>query len=126
MRHAWLVVGLGGAVGSIARHAVNVLVAHRSGQTGPQATLVVNVVGCAVIGLLAGLLAGGRLSMGPHARLFIFVGVLGGFTTFSTFGLDTFTLVREGRHAGALWNVGLQVILGLAAVAGGYFAGLKS
>lgn len=126
MRYGWVAVALGGAIGSVARHAINVFVAHRSGQAGPLATVVVNVAGCAVIGLLAGLLAGGRLSMGTNARLFIFVGVLGGFTTFSTFGLDTFTLVREGRHAAALWNVGLQVVMGLAAVAAGYFAGLKS
>lgn len=126
MRHAWLVVGFGGAIGSIARHAVNVIVAQRTGQPGPQATILVNLAGCAAIGLLAGLLVSDRLSMSPTARLFVFVGLLGGFTTFSSFGLDTFTLAREGRHAAALWNVGIQVVMGLAAVAGGYFAGLKS
>ena len=126
MPYGWLAVGLGGAIGSLARHGVNALVAHRAGQPGPHATLVVNLVGCAAIGLLAGLLASGRLSMTPNVRLFVFVGVLGGFTTFSTFGLDTFTLAREGRHAAALWNVCLQVVLGLAAVAAGYVAGLRS
>jgi CrcB protein len=125
VRSGWLAVALGGAIGSMARHGVNVVVA-RLGQSVPYATVAVNLVGCAVIGILAGLIASARLSMTPTARLFVFVGVLGGFTTFSSFGLDTFTLAREGRHAAALGNVAIQVILGLAAVAGGYFVGLKS
>ena len=126
MFYRWLAVGLGGALGSMARHGVNVLIASRFGQVVPYATLVVNVAGCAVIGVLAGLLAADRLSMTPTARLFVFVGVLGGFTTFSSFGLDTFALAREGRHAAALWNVGAQVVIGLAAVAGGYLLALKA
>ena len=52
--------------------------------------------GCGIIGLLAGQVTAGRLTIGPSLRLFVFVGLLGGFTTFSSFGLDTFTLVREG------------------------------
>jgi len=121
----WLAIGLGGALGSMARHGVNVAVSRLGGHATPYATLVVNVTGCAVIGVLAGLVAGGRLTMGPTTRLFVFVGVLGGFTTFSSFGLDTLTLAHEGRHAAAAWNVVLQVVVGLAAVAGGYFVGLK-
>jgi fluoride exporter len=123
MRYAWLAVALGGALGSMARHGVNVLVARRGGPSVPYATLTVNLLGCAVIGVLAGLLASDRMSMTPTARLFVFVGVLGGFTTFSSFGLDTFTLAREGRLATAFWNVAVQVVVGLAAVAGGYFVG---
>jgi fluoride exporter len=123
MRYGWLAVGMGGALGSLVRHGVNVLVARRAGQAVPYATLAVNLVGCAVIGLLAGLLASHRLSMTPTVRLFVFVGILGGFTTFSSFGLDTFTLAREGRLATATWNVAVQVIGGVAAVAGGYFLG---
>jgi fluoride exporter len=122
----WLAVGLGGAIGSMARHGVNVTMARGAGQATPYATLVVNVTGCAAIGVLAGLLASGRLTMSPTTRLFVFVGVLGGFTTFSSFGLDTFTLTQEGRHAAAAWNVLAQVLVGLAAVGGGYFVGLKS
>jgi len=64
--------------------------------------------------------------MSPTKRLFVFVGILGGYTTFSSFGLDTLTLSHEGRHAAAAWNVAAQVVVGLAAVAGGYFVGLKS
>ena len=123
MRYGWLAVALGGALGSMARHGVNMLVARRAGQSVPYATLTVNLVGCAVIGLLAGLLASNRISMTPTTRLFVFVGILGGFTTFSSFGLDTFTLAREGRLATALWNVAVQVVVGLVAVAGGYFVG---
>jgi fluoride exporter len=124
MRSEWLAAGLGGALGSIARHAVNNLVARRLGDSVPHATLVVNLVGCAVIGLLAGLLASGRISMAIHVRVFVFVGILGGFTTFSSFGLDTFTLARSGRLAAAGFNVVVQVAGGLAALAAGYFAGL--
>jgi fluoride exporter len=124
MRSEWLAAGLGGALGSIARHAVNTLVARRLGDSVPHATLVVNLAGCAAIGVLAGLLASGRVSMALPVRVFVFVGILGGFTTFSSFGLDTFTLARSGRLAAAALNVVVQLAGGLAAVAGGYFAGL--
>lgn len=121
----WAAVAAGGALGSLARHGVNVLVARRLGQTSPYATLTVNLVGCAVIGLLAGLLASGRLSLTPPARLFVFVGILGGFTTFSSFGLDTLTLAIEARRAAAFANVAAQVVGGLLLVAAGYVAALK-
>lgn len=121
----WLLVGFGGALGSMARHGVNVVVTRAGGQATPYSTLIVNLTGCAVIGLLAGLSAAGRLPMTPATRVFIFVGVLGGYTTFSSFGLDTLTLAHQGRHAAAAWNVAAHVVVGLAAVAGGYFVGLK-
>lgn len=94
MRAEWTAVGLGGALGSLARHGINTLVVKRLGNAAPYATLIVNLIGCAIIGLLAGLLAGGRLNITPTARVFVFVGILGGFTTFSSFGLDTLTLAR--------------------------------
>jgi CrcB protein len=120
MRTEWLAVGFGGALGSMARHGVNHLVARRLGDPGPYATLTVNLIGCAAIGVLAGLVAGGRLGLTPVQRSFVFVGLLGGFTTFSSFGLDTFTLVAEGRHLAAVLNAVGQVVLGLGAVWGGY------
>lgn len=123
---SWLAVGLGGALGSLARHGVNMLVSHRLGQAVPYATLAVNLAGCAAIGLLAGMVAGGRLAMTPEVRTFVFVGILGGFTTFSSFGLDTFVLAREGRHLAAALNVAGQVGLGLGAVAAGYFVGVRA
>ena len=118
--HAWIAVALGGALGSMARHGANRLV-HQEWPTMrfPLATVIVNVVGCCVIGVLAGLVATARLPMTATWREFVFVGVLGGFTTFSTFGLDTITLIRTGEPAQAAANVCLQVACGLAGVYGG-------
>ena len=116
----WIAVALGGAIGSVARHGVNRLV-HQEWPLlrFPVATALVNIIGCCVIGVLAGLVATGRLPMRTNWREFVFVGILGGFTTFSTFGLDTITLVRAGDSSQALLNVLLQVMLGLGAVYGG-------
>jgi fluoride exporter len=119
----WVIVGIGGAIGSVVRHAANLVVARGLGHPSYVSTLAVNVIGCAVIGLLAGQLAVGRLTMSPSMRLFVFVGLLGGFTTFSSFGLDTFILVREGRHYAAAFNVATQLTVGLLAVAGGFAMG---
>ena len=120
----WLAVALGGALGSMARHLVNMELAHRLERSVPHATFIVNVVGCFIIGALSGRIAAGKLTMTPTMRTFVFVGVLGGFTTFSTFGLDTFTLAHGGDHATAFWNVAGQVGLGLGAVYLGYHLGL--
>ena len=124
MRLQWLAIGLGGALGTLARHGVNVLVARRYGPATAHATLVVNLTGCGLIGVIAGLLACERVAMTPVTRSFLVVGVLGGFTTFSSFGLDTFTLARTGRVGLACWNVAVQVVIGVGAVAGGYALGL--
>ena len=121
---SWIAVALGGALGSVARHWVNLEMAHRFERSVPHATFVVNVVGCLVIGALAGRVAGGRLHLTPTMRTFVFVGVLGGFTTFSSFGLDTFTLAHGGDYARAFWNVAGQVALGLGAVWLGFYLGL--
>ena len=110
----WLAVGVGGALGSMARHAVNMLVARRLTEAVGVSTAVVNLIGCIVIGALTGLIVGGHLRLGLAARSFVFVGVLGGFTTFSTFGLDTFTMIQEGRATAALANVLVQVVGGIA------------
>jgi CrcB protein len=120
----WLAVGLGGAAGSMARHGVNVLTVRLAPHLSvPYATFAVNVVGCFVIGLLASLLSSGRIAMTTDARAFVFVGILGGFTTFSTFGLDTLTLLHTGLRTTAIWNVVGQVALGLLAVYLGIVAG---
>jgi len=112
----WIAVALGGALGSIARHAVNHTIARLAGQPSALSTAVVNIVGCAIIGALAGMIAAGSLRMSPQLRVFVFVGVLGGFTTFSSFGLDTLTLAHNGRTMAAATNVLAQVCLGLVAV----------
>jgi len=119
----WLAVAVGGALGSMARHGVNVFFAHVLERSIPYATGVVNLVGSIVIGLLAALIATGRLHMSTELRTFVFVGILGGFTTFSSFMLDTFTLGHGGDHSLAFWNVALQVALGLGAVWCGYRLG---
>src|SRR5262245_26809809 len=97
----WVAVAVGGALGSMARHFVNLEIAHRFERPVPWATFIVNVVGCFVIGALAGRIADGRLHLSTTMRTFVFVGILGGFTTFSSFGLDTFTLGHGGEHAAA-------------------------
>ena len=120
----WIAVAVGGALGSMARHFVNMEVAHRLERAVPWSTFVVNVIGCLAIGLLAGRVASGRLHLSNLARTFIFVGVLGGFTTFSSFGLDTFTLGHGGDHKAAAWNIVGQVSLGVGGVWLGYYLGL--
>ncbi len=120
----WLAVGAGGALGSMARHGVNVVFVHVLGRAIPYATAAVNIAGAAAIGVLAALIAAGRLQWSNEMRSFVFVGILGGFTTFSSFMLDTFTLGHGGDQALAFWNVALQTALGLAAVWGGYRIGL--
>jgi CrcB protein len=118
----WMTVVLGAALGSLARHWVNLELAHRFERSVPYATATVNVVGAALIGLLAGAVAGGRIEMSPHMRTFVFVGLLGGFTTFSSFMLDTFTLAHGGDPATALTNVLGQNAVGFALVWAGYHA----
>ncbi len=120
----WLAVGAGGALGSMARHGVNVVFVHVLGRAIPYATAAVNIAGAAAIGVLAALIAAGRLQWSNEMRTFVFVGILGGFTTFSSFMLDTFTLGHGGDQALAFWNVALQTAVGLAAVWGGYRIGL--
>jgi fluoride exporter len=117
----WIAVGVGGALGSMARHAVNHLM-HSYGLLArfPAATLVVNLAGCFTIGLLAGLLASERIALRFHWREFVFVGVLGGFTTFSTFGLDTFVLARTHSAGYAAVNVLAHVVGGLLVLWVGY------
>jgi CrcB protein len=91
--------------------------------TFPIGTAIVNLAGCVVIGLLAGLLAVERIRVPLYWREFVFVGLLGGFTTFSTFGLDTLLLARTHSSSMAFGNVLLQVLGGLAAVWLGYQLG---
>lgn len=120
----WLAVVTGGAIGSLARHGVNAALALVLHRPSPYATAAVNLVGAGVIGLLAGLIASGRLQWSAPLRAFVFVGVLGGFTTFSSYMLDTFTLAYTGEPGVAFMNVAGQTIFGLAAVWAGYSLGV--
>lgn len=123
----WIAVAVGGAIGSVARHAVNHLVHVRWLTTRfPAGTVVVNVTGCFLIGLLTGLIASNRLTLRFFWREFVFVGILGGFTTFSTFGLDTRMLVQSHSSEAALANVAANMIGGLAAVWIGYAVGVRA
>lgn len=117
----WLYIGVGGALGAMARHGLNTAV-HRwlLSTSFPAGIFLINVLGSFAIGLVAGLTVSSRVAVTPEARLFLVVGVLGGFTTFSSFSLDTLTLIRGGHPGLALVNVAGQVVLSLLAVAAGY------
>jgi len=115
-----LLVGLGGFVGSAGRYLVSVGMARWWPAAGVQtATLTVNLIGCLLIGLLM-TFADARGIVNPELRGLIFIGVLGGFTTFSTFAYETLELGRQGAGGAAVTNVVLHVIGCLAAVWIGY------
>lgn len=117
----WLAVGLGGALGSMARHGLNLLIQHRQASGGfPLGIFAINVLGCVAIGVVGGLIASGRWSPSMEARTFVMVGLLGGFTTFSAFSFDTLALARAGHLAQAAWNVVGQVGLSLVGAWIGY------
>ena len=110
---AMLLVALGGALGSVARYQLSGLVMqHAAGWRFPAGTFAVNVLGCLAAGVLAGL-AEKHAIFSSDARVFLFAGLLGGFTTFSAFGLETMQLLKRGDVAVALANVVLSVVAGL-------------
>ncbi|MCA9409266.1 MAG: fluoride efflux transporter CrcB [Candidatus Omnitrophica bacterium] len=115
-----LVVGLGGFFGSISRYLLSNLVFQLSGQHWfPLGTLTVNVLGCLTIGWLAGL-AEVKAVFSEEVRLFLLVGFLGGFTTFSSFGHETVNLFRDSQNLFAMLNISLQIGLCLGAAWLGY------
>ena len=117
----WLLVGLGGAVGSMARYGVNQAAMLWLPLGFPFGTFLVNAVGCTIFGVLAGI--GERSGvMTPALRAFCLTGVLGGLTTFSSYANESFELVRGGAIALAWLNVIGQVVVGLGAVAVGWWA----
>lgn len=108
----YLWVALGGAMGSVFRFACSGMIAAAFGQTFPWGTLVVNVVGSFIIGFTATLTGpDGRLMVPSDARTFVMVGICGGFTTFSSFSLQTLSLMQDGEWLQAGWNVVLSVVL---------------
>jgi CrcB protein len=119
MTYLW--VALGGAVGTTGRYWLSGLVARSIGETFPWGTLVINVTGSFVIGFFATLTGpDGRVFVGSTARQFVMIGICGGYTTFSSFSLQTLNLMNDGEwlHAGA--NITGSVILCLVAVWAGY------
>ncbi len=110
-------IGIGSALGGMGRYWCSGVIAHAFGETFPWGTIIVNVSGSLVIGFLATLMSpDGRLLVPPDARAFLTIGLCGGYTTFSSFSLQTLNLVRDGEWLWATANVLFSVILCLAAV----------
>jgi CrcB protein len=116
-----LIVGTGGFCGAVARYWLTG-VAHRYLQGAfPYGTLVVNLLGCLAIGCVMGLVEF-RQVFPPNVRVFLVPGILGGFTTFSAFGYETFSLLRDNEYLLAAANVAGNVVVGIVAVLVGWFA----
>ena len=114
-----LFVGLAGFAGTLCRYWISVALARRYGESFPWGTLAVNIAGCFLAGLLFYTLRE-RFATGETAQAVVLVGLLGGFTTFSSYGLQTFALLRDGEVAYALLNVAASNLLGLLMVWAGY------
>ena len=117
-----LMITGGGGAGAVCRYLLAAGTQKLTGSGFPAGTLTVNVIGCFFLGLLGCLLAGPFLVREEY-RMAVLVGFLGGFTTFSTFGLETFSLLNDGQRGLALANIFLSNGLGLAAVWLGYRLG---
>jgi fluoride exporter len=109
-----VVIALGGALGSLARYLVAGAVHRYSSPYFPYGTFVVNIAGCLLFGVIFGL-SEHRFVVGPTMRAFLLIGVLGGFTTFSSFTFETFQLLRDGELLLAVVNSVGQVLIGLVA-----------
>lgn len=109
-------VAAGGAIGAASRHLVNLGALRLFGPGFPVGTLAVNVIGCLLMGMLAGALAGRADGAGQGLRFFLATGVLGGFTTFSAFSLDAVLLWERGQAAAALGYVLASVFVSIAAL----------
>jgi CrcB protein len=115
----WLLVGFAGFVGTLARYWLSGLIARRYGETFPFGTLIVNALGCFLIGFLFYFFYERTLTA-PTARTVVLIGLLGGFTTFSSYGLQTFTLLRDGEVLLAMTNIVASNVLCLVLVWAGY------
>ena len=124
LKTEYLWIALGSALGGVARYWLSGVVARRFGEAFPAGTLIVNITGSFVIGFVATLTdPGGRLLMSVTARQFIMLGVLGGYTTFSSFSLQTLALARDGEWLFAALNaIGSFVLCLFAVWLGDYLA----
>ena len=116
MKHPWAMAAMGGAIGSVGRVMVSSLVARWTGEQFPFGTIAVNVSGALLMGLLAGYGQSepGKLLFSEPARTFLMIGILGGYTTFSSFSLQT------GNLMGAFLNVALSVLLCVLGIWAGF------
>jgi CrcB protein len=117
----YLVIGLGGALGSMLRFGIGTFIdttVSKSGQLFPWGTIVVNITGCFIIGFIATISSpgDGRVLLSTLTRSFITIGILGGYTTFSSFSLQTLTLAQNNQPLAAVANVLLSVVLCLGGV----------
>jgi CrcB protein len=120
----FLLIGLGGFVGAVSRYAVGGVVQNVSKSIAfPYGTIAVNVIGCFLIGSLA-YLAETRSLFSANTRMFLFIGVLGAFTTFSTFANETLELLRGNNQGLALLNIAAHFLLCISAVVAGRYASL--
>lgn len=116
---AFLFVGLGGALGAMSRYGVSVAIGRHWHAGFPLATLTVNILGSLLMGLFVGFLAKTTPDWQASARLFVAVGVLGGFTTFSAFSLDVITLLERGNIGSAILYAGASFFVPVLALLGG-------
>jgi CrcB protein len=122
----YLWIAVGGAVGSVARYACSALMAGAVGETFPWGTLLVNVLGSFVIGFFATFTGpDGRVLVSGDMRQFVMVGICGGYTTFSSFSLQTLSLAQDGEYVRASANIVASVVLCLAAVWVGHVAAMS-
>jgi fluoride exporter len=120
----WLAVGIGGAIGSIGRFWLAAAMTSLTGPRFPWGTLLINVLGSGIIGLVAGFtLTPDRVGLHPDVRIFLMTGVCGGFTTFSAFSLQTLELMQSGETVPALGYAVGSVVLCVLATYGGWVLG---
>ena len=112
-----LLVGLGSFIGGIGRYLTTLLVQNRFLSTFPYGTMVVNIMGCFMIGVIYGI--SDRGSMPAEWRIFLATGIMGGFTTFSSFSNDTVSMLRDGQYWPAFSYVAISLLIGLAATFSG-------
>jgi len=112
-------IGVAGFIGTLSRYWMSGVIARRYGETFPTGTLLVNLVGCFLVGLLFYLMEE-RFLVNQTVRAVVLIGFLGGFTTFSSFGLQTFTLLQDREFAFAILNLTASNIVGLLLVWAGY------
>ncbi|MBI4976219.1 MAG: fluoride efflux transporter CrcB [Spirochaetes bacterium] len=116
-----LYIALGGSLGAVSRYAVTVAVQRFLTSFAPWGTLMVNASGCLIIGFLFCFVEEKIIT--PNMRFFIFTGFLGGYTTFSSYGLETFNLFRDGEFFTGTMNILLSNVLGIGFVFAGFFLG---